>query len=203
MDRNQQKRAFTLIEILVVIAIIALLAAILFPVFSRARENARSKNCMSNERQIAMSLVQYKQDNDRRFPPLNDAGVDGWAANIKLNSNQVFQCPSEGSDDTAGFTDYWLNADLLGMHDVRMRYPSNTILIGDGDAGSPGNVLGADADATSTPPIQAWEASGDYATRHLGGANYAFADGHVKWLNPDSIDTENAASGENFAFLPR
>jgi len=203
MDRYQQKQAFTLIEILVVIAIIALLAAILFPVFSRARENARSKNCLSNERQIAMALITYKQDNDRRFPPPNAPGVDGWAAHLSLNANQVFQCPSEEGDDSAGFTDYWLNAELLGMHDVRMRYPSNTILIGDGNAGSPGYVLGAENDATSVPPILAWEASGDYATRHLGGANYAFADGHVKWLNPDSIDVENAASSDNFAFLPR
>lgn len=43
-----RKQAFTLIELLVVIAIIALLAAILFPVFARARENARRASCQSN-----------------------------------------------------------------------------------------------------------------------------------------------------------
>jgi len=65
-----QGRGFTLIELLVVIAIIAILAAILFPVFSQAREKARQAQCMSNLRNISMSLAQYNNDYDERFPPL-------------------------------------------------------------------------------------------------------------------------------------
>lgn len=60
-------RAFTLIELLIVIAIIALLAAILFPVFSRARENARRSSCASNLKQMALGMMQYTQDYDERF----------------------------------------------------------------------------------------------------------------------------------------
>ena len=63
-----QKKAFTLIELLVVIAIIALLAAILFPVFARARENARKSSCQNNLKQIGIGLLQYVQDYDERFP---------------------------------------------------------------------------------------------------------------------------------------
>ena len=59
---------FTLVEILVVIAILALLAAILFPVFARARENGRRASCQSNLRQIGMGLLQYIQDADERLP---------------------------------------------------------------------------------------------------------------------------------------
>jgi len=66
----RQGRGFTLIELLVVIAIIAILAAILFPVFSQAREKARQAQCMSNLRNISMSLAQYNSDYDERFPPL-------------------------------------------------------------------------------------------------------------------------------------
>ena len=51
------KRGFTLIELLVVIAIIAILAAILFPVFARARENARKSTCQSNLKQLATSML--------------------------------------------------------------------------------------------------------------------------------------------------
>jgi prepilin-type N-terminal cleavage/methylation domain-containing protein/prepilin-type processing-associated H-X9-DG protein len=63
------RRAFTLIELLVVIAIIAILAAILFPVFARARENARRASCMSNMKQIGLGTMQYVQDYDGRYPP--------------------------------------------------------------------------------------------------------------------------------------
>src|ERR1700722_4415731 len=59
---------FPLIELLVVIAIIALLAAILFPVFARARENARRATCQSNLKQLGLGMLQYEQDHDERFP---------------------------------------------------------------------------------------------------------------------------------------
>lgn len=62
------KSGFTLIELLVVIAIIAILAAILFPVFGRARENARRTSCQSNLKQIGLGFAQYTQDYDEKFP---------------------------------------------------------------------------------------------------------------------------------------
>ena len=66
---TSRKRAFTLIELLVVIAIIAILAAILFPVFARARENARRASCLSNLKQIGLGVMQYNQDYDGHYPP--------------------------------------------------------------------------------------------------------------------------------------
>ena len=63
-----KKKGFTLIELLVVIAIIAILAAILFPVFARARENARRASCQSNLKQISLGVMQYTQDYDERLP---------------------------------------------------------------------------------------------------------------------------------------
>jgi len=68
MKTASKLSAFTLIELLVVIAIIAILASILFPVFARARENARRSSCQSNLRQIGLGLAQYTQDYDERFP---------------------------------------------------------------------------------------------------------------------------------------
>lgn len=59
--------AFTLIEMLIVIAIIAVLAAILFPVFASAREKARQATCTSNLKQIGLAAAQYIQDYDETF----------------------------------------------------------------------------------------------------------------------------------------
>lgn len=84
------KRAFTLIELLVVIAIIAILAAILFPVFARARENARRTSCISNLKQLGLGMMQYTQDYDEKYPQPNprygtfgsfDASYFSWPTN--------------------------------------------------------------------------------------------------------------------------
>ena len=75
------KRAFTLIELLVVITIIAILAAILFPVFGRAKAAAKQTACISNLKQIGNSIVLYMGDYDDIFPYAVDAS-DKFDPNI-------------------------------------------------------------------------------------------------------------------------
>ena len=92
------KSAFTLIELLVVIAIIAILAAILFPVFARARENARRSSCMSNMKQLGLGVLQYTQDYDEKYPSgTNGTRGRGWAGQIfpYVKSAQIYVCPSD------------------------------------------------------------------------------------------------------------
>src|SRR5690242_16371830 len=102
-------RAFTLIELLVVIAIIAILAAILFPVFARARENARRASCQSNLKQIGLGIMQYTQDYDEHYMGSSrscngtaDCGTTStttslWMYDLQpyIKSVQVFVCPSD------------------------------------------------------------------------------------------------------------
>ena len=108
---RRHQAGFTLIELLVVIAIIAILAAILFPVFARARENARRASCQSNLKQIGLGLLQYSQDYDEKMvrvsygssknggpgDGLNDATVWKWmdASMPYIKSVQIFNCPSD------------------------------------------------------------------------------------------------------------
>jgi prepilin-type N-terminal cleavage/methylation domain-containing protein/prepilin-type processing-associated H-X9-DG protein len=102
---ERQNHGFTLIELLVVIAIVILLAAILFPVFGRARENARRSSCQSNLKQIGIGLMQYVQDNDERMPPLytyfDATHFDYWQGLIQpyLKSSQVLVCPSQSNPE--------------------------------------------------------------------------------------------------------
>lgn len=110
-QKRMKKKAFTLIELLVVIAIISILAAILFPVFARARENARRTSCLSNTKQLGLAMMQYVQDYDETYPaarqPLAPGATtpDGkqWTANMIYwpqilypyhKSFQVYWCPS-------------------------------------------------------------------------------------------------------------
>ena len=108
---------FTLIELLVVIAIIALLAAILFPVFGRARENARRSSCQSNLKQVTLGFAQYTQDYDERTIPISADGCSFSCGPTSVafvwnrynvlgtytKSEQILKCPSQNSKRTQSY----------------------------------------------------------------------------------------------------
>jgi len=244
------RKGFTLIELLVVIAIIAILAAILFPVFARARENARRSSCSSNMKQVALGVMQYNQDYDEKFPiPLTSGGAAGnsvpdrpwdnvygqnslgWEHGIQpyVKSTQLFRCPSTGvgndvgvpgkrNDDWSGHTNYAINRRITGgfrnfpndgqpanpsanpkpISLAGLEFPAATLLLIETHQHA---AVGANVDDSGgwawtdghqflldgTHPIMNGQSP---LKKHLDGANYAFADGHVKWYNASRMTTQ-------------
>jgi len=206
-----RQHAFTLIELLVVIAIIAILAAILFPVFARARENARRASCMSNLKQIALGFMMYTQDYDGRFPYYSSGGEMAFVFPYVKNS-QVFRCPSSGlvdqhDNDMSSYysTDYgmpasydsssWPRAVLLVPYNGgstqlmgAIPEPSLTCLLAEDKYASTTYNYGFDRFRANTFPEQHTFNGLPQPERHLGGSNYAYVDGHVKWLKAETAE---------------
>jgi prepilin-type N-terminal cleavage/methylation domain-containing protein/prepilin-type processing-associated H-X9-DG protein len=127
---TKRRYAFTLVELLVVIAVISLLAAMLFPVFFRAREKARQITCVSNLRQIGIAVALYNEDNDDLYPlggdPVDIYGDDfartqyalvaatmplvPQTLQLYVKDNQVWDCPDDtGYTEGGSFEDFPLS----------------------------------------------------------------------------------------------
>lgn len=191
--------AFTLIELLVVIAIIAVLAALLLPTLGKAKESARSTQCLSQMRQIGLAVRFYADENDDEFPRSQHSafahGQLSWGRAIApqlgpsgttwTNLLQgIYHCPS---DKRPASWSYGMNVyfelgpddDYTGKPQTWRKWsqipqPSATILFAES--------------ATSADHIMAhfWMTPADAqdvdAKRHRQKANYAFVDGHSQLL---------------------
>ena len=195
-----RRKGFTLIELLVVIAIIAILAAILFPVFARARENARKANCLSNMKQIGLGMQMYAQDYDGCIRASNGGpwttpyqGEGAWQALSYyypyIKNTGVYICPSTRSALSYGQV-VW-NPTSGAMYNSGQ---TSLDRIGDlAPKGAAGTIIIAEA---ANVWIWDWgEAAGNQSLfprlrqPHMDGLNCAYLDGHVKWNNYRSLTT--------------
>jgi prepilin-type processing-associated H-X9-DG protein len=225
--------------LLVVIAIIAILAAILFPVFAQAREKARAITCTSNLKQLGLAWVMYAQDYDETWPltaaQLPNKSQVYWQAmvdpyvkgGVKAQANgqtsvseklSVYICPNyltpapdvdEAGNKRAG-------APAVGQYPLSSYAPNFALTtawwaLGQRNAGenaSAGTLasVGEPAQIVLLAPnhdccIETWGGGGPNnwtraARRHSDGANYALADGHVKWFRGGTPRYGKSADGE-------
>lgn len=154
------RRGFSLIELLIVIAIIAILAAMLFPVYARAREKARQATCTSNQRQLALAAAIYAQEHDETLPPLSTF----WSS-LALPP-QLLTCPSRPDLPNGYIVPRAWDGIALG----ELPAPDQCVLSADGVTRFPGGL-----------PNTLYTV-GDCAFRHDRGLLASFVDGHVRSL---------------------
>ena len=183
---TKTRSAFTLIELLVVIAIIAILAAILFPVFARARENARKTSCLSNLKQIGLGVMQYTQDYDEKYPlsrtdNITVTNINGAAQTLNgapwhivvqpyIKSYQLFKCPS--------------NSATGAMNNSGGLVPKSYICNGTGSTGDAANIGGS-------RPMNTSGLGGGVAMAAIDSTSQVILINE----NPDRSDPENYSIG--------
>ena len=222
-------RAFTLIELLVVIAIIAILAAILFPVFAQAREKARQTTCLSNTKQLSLSVLMYTQDYDEQLALIRGAQSWVYMAQPYIKSYSVLRCPSDTSTNwaptpaafdpadpatyTTAFrvTSYALNG-FLSPHIATNLFtslasidkPASVVLLAESPANYRENYFHA-----HVWPTRHWIAAtnlpDDVVTdRHQQGFTVGYLDGHAQWVRWSQVWWQDTARGiEKGSFDPR
>jgi prepilin-type processing-associated H-X9-DG protein/prepilin-type N-terminal cleavage/methylation domain-containing protein len=223
-------RGFTLVELLVVIATIAMLIGMLLPALSRAREQAKTTACLSNLRQMVIAAHIYAQHNGGRYPVAH-WGTDNWDFSVVggkavpgllwrgQTNMRIQQCPAfDGRSNSLfdPYTGYNYNTSYIGHGQgesietpaklVQVRRPSETALFGDGEySGGANKFMRApfphEGDTSTTT-----RAAGTQGFRHRGRTNVAFCDGHARTLADrytDTVASQRPRIGARTGFLSR
>lgn len=151
----------------IVLIIFAALAAVLFPVFNRARIEAGSVSCLSNTKQLATCFMMYMAENDERMPVTSH-----WVETIDpyMKSKYILKCPSVQTSDPC----YAFNSKLMKTNTADMGAPQDTVLLFES---IPGLDQCGGKELLPSP------------TRHAQGHSIGFVDGHAKSIQPVNIDS--------------
>lgn len=167
------------------------------------REMPRRSSCQSNLKQMGLGAMQYLRDYDEKYVLVATKGTAyGWADLLQpyLKSTAIFHCPKNSQivspkPNLPGYTDYFYNARLRNLNQANVEFSAQTVLFGEGSS--------SDARYAKTQLPPEWVSLPKSPARlhfqpksaTINGANYAFADGHVKWFEPQRIGTAPARNG--------
>lgn len=194
--------AFTLVELLVALAILALLAGLVVPAVSGALNRAKATECFTRMRQLGTAVLLYTQDNQGRFPRSSHSAAanreEGWTTSLEpylcgKKSDGKFCCPCSASR-TPGAHSYGLNVffeldqkgdSYLGKPSTwhtlqQVPRPARTILFAEAPSASGGMA----ADHFMSHQWSSLQAVKNAVAhdRHAGKSNFLFVDGHAEPL---------------------
>jgi len=192
---------FTLVEILVVIAIIIVLAAILLPVYEVATKRAESASCLSNMRNIGIAARIYADDNDEGIIPARVPGAPpgyfgiGWGLLLQpyMRSEAILVCTSD-PDPTIAADTYGAKRSYGINYEVTMVGGYNNSSLCLADISDPTQVILFFEIASNLRRLgMSYKDDGlsAVAPRHREGSNYTFVDAHAKWLRTEQTISPN------------
>jgi len=204
-SRRTSRLAFTLTELLIVIAILAVLAAFIMPATGKAREQARRAQCASNIRQIVLGAINHAQDDPMGFyfpNPENNNDVDDFSPMYPkyIKDLRVFVCPSTTNqvDSQADLTNNAVggkNGTRGHSYEIR-NWATGGVVFPDGrvfpentrknfrqfkNSSTGGMIMDAD-DSTENNDQNNWPDKSD--NHGADGFNVGFMDGHVEFVPP-------------------
>ena len=218
-DTRRRMASFTLLEVLIVITIISILAAMLMPALQKAREKARQSVCMNNLKQVGSVLMMYAQDYNGYLPPIANSSSQEWTQMLSLGGylkpSNVLVCPSYYPHRFQGSA-WWCTYGIrqLGIHAYMESWNESvgSFQTAQKKASLSKILLLADSirtDLAVPTQVYRFDPAGGYAyyvhLRHTGRANCLFYDLHVEScgnVNEMGWQSGGVGSGTDFSTYP-